>query len=192
MPCQHHDVVLSLGSNQGDRFAWLTRAREALEAWPEIRLLACSPVYETEPDGVPQAFALHRFLNQVVLVTTILAPEVFSNAVHAIEERLGRTRGAVPGSPRTIDIDIIAFGTLRSDAPELTLPHPRARLRRFVLQPLADLRPELVLPGDTRSVSDLLRSLPPGPAVRRCEYSDEDNNTPPRQPADKDDAQALL
>ena len=172
MPRQHHDAVLSLGSNQGDRLAWLTRAREALETWPEIRLLAGSPVYETEPDGVPQAFARHRFLNQVVLVATTLAPEAFSNAVHAIEERLGRTRGAVPGSPRTLDIDILSFDDLRLETPELTLPHHRARLRRFVLQPLADLRPEFVFPGDTRSVSDLLRALPPGPAVRRFDERD--------------------
>lgn len=167
MPRQHHDVVLSLGSNLGDRPAWLAQACAALKAWPDIRLLACSPVYETEPDGVPQAFAQHSFLNQVALVGTTLAPEAFSAAVHAIEERLGRTRGAGPGSPRTLDIDIIVFGPLRSDAPELTLPHPRARLRRFVLQPLADLLPDFVFPGDTQSVSDLLRALPPAPAVRR-------------------------
>jgi len=167
MPLQHQDVILSLGSNLGDRLAWLAQARAALNAWPDVRLLASSPVYETEPDGVPQAFALHSFLNQVVIVGTTLAPEMFSAGIHAIEDRLGRARGAVPGAPRTLDIDIIAFGALCSDAPELTLPHPRAKKRRFVLQPLADLRPDFVFPGDTQNVSDLLRALPPTPRVTR-------------------------
>lgn len=161
------EAVLSLGSNQGDRLAWLNRAVAALSAWPGIRLLERSPVYETDPVGAPPAFAGHRYLNQVVIVATTLAAEAFSDAVHAVESQLGRTRGAVPNLPRTIDIDIIAWGALRSGSPALTLPHPRARERRFVLQPLADLRPGYVLPGETRTVSDLLRALPEAPRVAR-------------------------
>ena len=160
--------MLSLGSNRGDRLAWLKRACEALAARPGFSLTACSPVYETEPVGVRPEFEGHLYLNQVVIVETALEPEAFSEAVHDIERQLGRTRvPATPNLPRTIDIDIVAFGELRSDLPALTLPHPRARTRRFVLQPLADLRPDYVLPGETRTVSELLSRLPEKPGVCR-------------------------
>ena len=161
------EAVLSLGSNQGDRLAWLNQAVAALSAWPGIRLLESSPVYETEPVDAPPAFAGQLYLNQVVIVATTLAAEAFSDAVHAVERQLGRTRGAVPNLPRTIDIDIITLGALRSGSPVLTLPHPRARERRFVLQPLADLRPGFILPGETLSVADRLRALPEVPRVTR-------------------------
>ena len=126
-------------------------------------------MYETEPVDVPHAFAGLFYLNAVVIVETTLAVKTFSDAVHAIEARLGRQRGAIPNLPRTIDIDIITFDALRVDSPTLALPHPRARERRFVLQPLADLRPGLVLPGERRSVADLLRALPEAPRVTRFE-----------------------
>ena len=161
------ESVLSLGSNQGDRPAWLARARDALDATPGIRVTACSPVYETEPVGVPEAFAQQHYLNQSVIIETALDAHSFSDTVHAIETRLGRTRGPLPNQPRTIDIDIITFGDQRSDAPGLTLPHPRARARRFVLQPLADLRPDMILPGESHTVAELLRALPPAPRVWR-------------------------
>ena len=154
------ESVLSLGSNQGDRLAWLLRARDALNALADVRVLECSPVYETDPVDVPDAFARQLYLNQVVIVETDLDVHSFSNAIHAIEDQLGRTRSPTPNLPRTIDIDIITFGDLRSDAPDLTLPHPRAHTRRFVLQPLADLRPDMILPGESLPVSALLRTLP--------------------------------
>ena len=161
------ESILSLGSNQGDRPAWLACARDALDATPGIRVTACSPVYETEPVDVPEAFAQQHYLNQVAIVETALDAHTFSDTIHAIENRLGRTRGPHPNTPRTIDIDIITLGDLRSDAPDLTLPHPRARIRRFVLQPLADLRPGMILPGESHTVADLLRALPPEPRVTR-------------------------
>lgn len=132
---------------------------------PGVALLARSPVYETEPVGVPAAVSGQLFLNCVVIIaTTLTAPEL-SAAIHAVEDRLGRTRGDTPNLPRTIDIDVITLGSLRSDDPQLLLPHPRASERRFVLQPLANLRPDLILPGDTQSVSERLRALPPSPRV---------------------------
>ena len=157
--------MLSLGSNQGDRLAWLARTGDALNAWPGIRVLESSRVYETEPVDVAPVFAGHLYLNRIVVVGTTLAADDFSRAIHAIEKRLGRTRGSVHNMPRTVDIDIITFGALRSNAPDLTLPHPRARERRFVLQPLAELRPDLILPGERLTVSDLLRALPEVPRV---------------------------
>lgn len=164
-----HEAILSLGSNQGDRLACLKRAGLELLSLPETRCVAISPVYETEPVGVPPEFAGQRFLNCVVIVETGLAPHDFSSDIHAIEERLGRTRGDTPNRPRTIDIDIVTFGDLCSASPALTLPHPRARERRFVLQPLADLRPDFVFPGDTKPVSALLSALPPDPRVSRID-----------------------
>ena len=155
------EAVLSLGSNLGDRPVWLARARDALAASAGIHITACSLVYETEPVDVSEAFAQQLYLNQAVIVETTLDARSFSDTVHAIETRLGRTRGPLPNQPRTVDIDIITFGGLRSDAPDLTLPHPRARTRRFVLQPLADLRPDMIFPGESLTVAELLRALPP-------------------------------
>lgn len=164
-----HEVILSLGSNHGDRLAWLKRAGLELLALPETRVVAFSPVYETEPVGVPEPYRSLRFLNCVVIVETGLSPDAFSDAVHAVEDRFGRTRTEAAGTPRVLDIDILSFGNMRSDASHLVLPHPRARERRFVLQPLADLRPGFIFPGETRSVEDLLRALPPEPRVWRYE-----------------------
>jgi 2-amino-4-hydroxy-6-hydroxymethyldihydropteridine diphosphokinase len=161
------EAILSLGSNQGDRLAWLKQAGLELLALPDTCCVAISPVYETAPVGVPAEFAEHHFLNCVVIVETALAPDAFSDAIHAVEDQLGRARGAAPNLPRTIDIDIIALGSLQLSSPTLTLPHPRARERRFVLQPLADLRPDFVFPGDTQTVSELLRALPLTPRATR-------------------------
>lgn len=160
-------MVLSLGSNQGDRLAWLARAVAELERLPDTRVTARSPVYETEPVGVAPQFANRLFLNCVAIVETATGPEAFSSAIHAIETRLGRIRGDQPNAPRTVDIDIVAFGDLVAQDPDLTLPHPRCRARRFVLQPLADLRPDYRLPGDSKTVAERLRSLPETPRVTR-------------------------
>ncbi len=116
---------------------------------------------------MPSEFAELHFLNCVVIVATRLTPGSFSTVIHAVEDRLGRMRSDTPNRPRTIDIDILAFDDLRCVSPLLTLPHPRAHDRRFVLQPLADLRPGFVFPGDTLTVSELLRTLPPEPRVKR-------------------------
>jgi len=158
-------AILSLGSNVGDRLDYLRRACAALDALPFTRVSAVSPVYETEPVDVSAPAAGHLFLNAVALAETELGTTDFSHAVHAIEDNLGRTRNGIPNLPRMIDIDIVAFGDLRSDAPDLTLPHPRAIGRRFVLQPLADLLPDCRLPGETRTVAEILRTLPITPRV---------------------------
>ena len=160
-----YEAILSLGSNEGDRLAWINRACDALAALSDTRLTARSPVYETEPVGVPQRFSSQLYLNGVVIVETSLAPAAFSDAIHAIEAGYGRLRGDMPNQPRTLDIDIISIDNLILDTPSLTLPHPRACSRRFVLQPLADLRPDYRLPGETKTVSDLLRTLPSRPCV---------------------------
>ena len=131
-------AVVSLGSNVGSRKRYLARALAALGALPETRLLDASGVIETEPVDVPAAFASLRFLNQAAVFETTLTPQAFSRAMHAIEDSLGRVR-TVRNGPRTIDIDLIVFGDVVMDTPELTLPHPRAHERDFVLAPLREL-----------------------------------------------------
>ncbi len=131
-------AVVALGSNVGARATYLKRALAALAKLPETRLVDMSAVRETDPVDVPPAFAAQKFLNQAAVFETTLAPLAFSRAMHAIEDRLGRVR-TVRNGPRTIDLDLILFGDVRLDTPELTLPHPRARERAFVLEPLNEL-----------------------------------------------------
>ena len=131
-------AVVSLGSNVEPRAEHLQRALAALSALPGTRLAASSSVIETEPVDVPPEFAEMRFLNQAAVFETTLEVHDFSRRMHAVEDALGRVR-TVRNGPRTIDLDLIDFGGLKLDEPELTLPHPRAHLRDFVLRPLAEL-----------------------------------------------------
>lgn len=131
-------AIVSLGSNIAPRDGFLARARAALAALPGTRLVASSSVLETEPVDVPAAFAAQRFLNQAVVCETDLAAADFARCLHAIEDDLGRVR-TVRNGPRTIDLDLIDFGGQVVETPDLTLPHPRARQRDFVMRPLAEL-----------------------------------------------------
>ena len=154
-------VILSLGSNIEPRKGYLDQAIQALAALSGTQHLRCSSVHETEPVGVPEAEAGLLFLNAVVVLETPLSPHAFSTAIHAIEDRLGRTRTGAHGAARTLDIDIIAFGDMLMNTPELTLPHPQAHHRAFVLQPLAELLPDYTLPGQKQTVTQLLDVLAP-------------------------------
>ena len=135
-------AVVSLGSNLGNRAANLRRALAALSRLPRTRLLDASAVVETEPLGVPRRFAGMKFLNQAAAFETELGPFDFSRAMHAVEDRMGRVR-TVRNGPRTIDIDLIDFGGVRMRSRELTLPHPRAVKRDFVMRPLRELGVEI-------------------------------------------------
>ena len=129
-------VILSLGSNIEPRMDYLDRAQNALCALPGTRFLASSGTDETEPVDVPAGFEEQRFLNRILVVETELQPMDFSRLMHRIEDDLGRVRGAVRNIPRTIDIDMIDYEGVTMDDPELTLPHPRAKEREFVMGPL--------------------------------------------------------
>ena len=131
-------AVVSLGSNIEPRGEYLRRALVALSAMPATRLAGASSVIETEPVDVPEEFAGMKFLNQVAVFETALDAHDFSRRMHLIEDALGRVR-TVRNGPRTIDIDLIDFGGLVVNTPELTLPHPRARQRGFVLEPMREL-----------------------------------------------------
>lgn len=131
-------VVVSLGSNIKPRTAYLEKARSALATMPCTHLVKASSIIETEPVGVPAEFTSMKFLNQVLLMRTSLTPHDFSLRMHAIEDDLGRIR-TVRNGPRTIDIDMIDYDGIVCMDPELTLPHPRAKERDFVMRPLAEL-----------------------------------------------------
>ena len=149
-------VGFSLGTNLGDRLATLERVCDYLsDLFGALRL---SQVYETEPVGCPEGSP--PYLNACVEVSTNMAPEAILRCCMEIEKDLGRTRSGEYGEPRTCDIDILYCGELICNRPELTLPHPRAHVREFVLRPLCDIDPLLVLPGQTLPVRDLLQSLP--------------------------------
>ncbi len=159
-------AVVALGSNVGARATYLKRALAALAALPETRLLDVSAVRETEPVDVPAEFAAQKFLNQAAVFETTLAPLAFSRAMHAVEDRLGRVR-TVRNGPRTIDLDLILFGDVRLDTSELTLPHPRAQERAFVLDPLNELgiRLPLVACGAERGGDGASETRSPVPSV---------------------------
>ncbi|WP_228979517.1 2-amino-4-hydroxy-6-hydroxymethyldihydropteridine diphosphokinase [Streptomyces sp. DH12] len=157
-------AVLSLGGNLGNRLENIQGAVDALEDTPGVRVKAVSPVYETEPWGV-EADSQPRYLNAVVVVKTTLPPVSLLERAHAVEEAFDRVRTQRWGA-RTIDVDIVAYADEVSDDPVLTLPHPRARERAFVLRPWLDVDPDAQLPGAGR-VSELLAGIgQEGVAVR--------------------------
>jgi 2-amino-4-hydroxy-6-hydroxymethyldihydropteridine diphosphokinase len=137
--------VVSLGSNKGDRLAKLQGALSSLNDTPDVWVTKVSPVYETEPVDAPEGS--EPFLNCVVLLDTTLSTHVLLERALAIESAFGRQRSDVRNAPRTLDVDLIVVGDRRADDETLTLPHPRAHERAFVLVPWHDLDPEAEIPG---------------------------------------------
>jgi len=160
------ETGLSLGSNLGDRLDNLRAARQRLGALPGVRLLAAAPVYETEPVGVKPEFRHLAFLNTVLILDSAWLPAEWRRRTALIEDELGRVRSADKFAPRLLDIDLLYVGDHSVDEGGLVIPHPRWMLRRFVLQPLADVRPDLLLPGATQTVRQTLENLPTGEAVK--------------------------
>ncbi|MFD3521851.1 2-amino-4-hydroxy-6-hydroxymethyldihydropteridine diphosphokinase [Streptomyces sp. NPDC058653] len=146
-------AVISLGSNLGNRLETLQGAIDALEDTPGLRVKAVSPVYETVPWGVEPG-SQPTYFNAVVVVKTTLPPSSLLERAQAVEEAFDRVRVERWG-PRTIDVDIVAYADVVSDDPVLTLPHPRAHQRAFVLVPWHDVEPEARLAG-RGTVSELL------------------------------------
>jgi 2-amino-4-hydroxy-6-hydroxymethyldihydropteridine diphosphokinase len=147
-------AFLSLGSNLGDREAHLLEALDRLEA-AGIHILRRSSIYETEPQDLP-----HQpwFLNIVVEVETELFPRLLLARAQAIELGMGRRREVSKG-PRPIDIDILLFGSFIIGTRELQVPHPRMSERRFVLEPLAELAPDLLHPVTGKTVREMLANV---------------------------------
>lgn len=148
-------AYVGLGANLGDREATIRRALELLGAEPGIEVVAVSTLRETEPVGYADQPA---FLNGAAALETDLSPRALLDRLLAVEQKLGRVRGAGPRfGPRTIDLDLLLYGAEVVDEPGLSVPHPRLAERRFALQPLYELDPGLSLP-DGRRVRDLLGS----------------------------------
>jgi 2-amino-4-hydroxy-6-hydroxymethyldihydropteridine diphosphokinase len=149
-------AALGLGSNLGDRRAHLDRAIEGLRARADVEVVAVSRFRKTEPVGGPAGQP--RYLNAVVLVETDLEPAALLAVAAELERAAGRVRTERWG-PRTLDVDVLLVGDRRVDAPGLTIPHPRLRERRFVLEPLAELAPDWVVPGGNETVEELFEGL---------------------------------
>ncbi len=154
-------AFIGLGANLGEREHYLVRALLRLER-EALLLSAVSPLYETSPvGGPPQGL----FLNSCASFETFLPPALLLRKMQAIETALGRERGERWG-PRTIDLDLLLYGSVIMRTPLLELPHPRLTGRDFVLRPLADIAPGLPVPGEGKTVRRLLEERPPAAGVR--------------------------
>ncbi len=136
-------AYLSMGTNKGDRNDNLEKTLRYLDSVPEIDIISISSIYETEPWGMIEQ---QLFLNIVILIDTVLDPESLLHACQQIENRIGRQR-LVHWGPREIDIDILLYDNLTIQTENLTIPHPFMEKREFVLAPLREIAPELILPS---------------------------------------------
>lgn len=151
---------IALGSNLGDRALNLRCAQNAIGRLPGVSLMSMAPAIETAPvDCPPDAPA---FLNTALEVETSLSPAALLARLHAIERSLGRPLAYPRNASRLIDLDLLYVGELILNTSELTLPHPRIAGRRFVLEPLAAIRPQLILPGQQKTVAEMLAGLDDG------------------------------
>lgn len=148
---------IALGSNIEPRLLNLQTARRRIFALHSGNVpVACSRVYETSPVDCPPG--TQPFLNAVLEITSDLPPEILHRRLQAIERDLGRPESHERNSPRTIDLDLLYCANLIHNSPTLTLPHPRIAQRQFVLMPLRDIRPSLVLPNFTQNIEQLSQS----------------------------------
>ncbi len=159
-------TAVALGSNLGNRLENLRAARRRIIELGGVQApVLSSGIYETDPiDCEPEA---SRFLNAVIEFNYEGDPVQLLEQLFRIEESLGRKRNHAKNISRSIDIDLLYCGNCQIDNERLQLPHPRMHLRKFVLEPLADIRPELILPGQARTVRELFSEIKePGEVVR--------------------------
>ncbi len=149
------NVFLSLGSNMGDKKAYLEKAITSLKNLPQTTLLGVSSFYQTVAWGKTDQ---DDFINAVCQLETCLGPHELLKQCQAIEQRLGRERHEHWG-PRTVDIDLLLYGSETIDTADLTVPHPYMTQRAFVLVPLIEIAPDLVFPNTKQTVATLLSDL---------------------------------
>ena len=159
-------AVVALGSNLGDSPAIVREATERLRGLAHSGFIASS-WWQSSPVDCPPGSP--PFINAVVLLTPLLGetPESLLDQLQSIEQEFGRRPKLVLNEPRPLDLDLIAFGMETRSTSRLTLPHPRAHLRRFVLEPLNEIAPVMVLPGQTKPVFELLAALQSDEHLRR-------------------------
>jgi len=153
-------AIVALGSNLGDSRQSILRAMERLQSFSDAPLLRSS-LWQTSPVDCPPGSPV--FVNAVVALAPQPreTPESLLAKLQTLEKEFGRKPKKVLNEPRPLDLDLIAFGNQTRAAKELTLPHPRAHQRRFVLQPLSEIAPNLILPGQAKTVAQLLAKLSP-------------------------------
>ena len=173
MSVQPLEVIayVALGSNLGDARKNVLQAIERLQAFSE-RPLHKSSLWKTTPVDCPPDSA--DFVNAVVALVPRAdeTPQSLLNKLQALEKEFGRAPKKVLNEPRPLDLDLIAFGDEQRATPELTLPHPRSHQRRFVLQPLAEIAPEIILPGQQKTIAQLLHELPRDDKLQKLSVSD--------------------
>lgn len=156
---------IALGANLGDPVPAFQEALRLMAKWSR-EPLTVSSLWHTPPVDCPPGSP--PFLNAVAGLSPHPeeTPETLLEKLLALERRFGRSPSSLRNAPRPLDLDLIAFGQQQRHGPHLTLPHPRAHLRRFVLQPLSELAPDLILPGQVLTVAQLLERLPPLPGMQ--------------------------
>jgi len=150
----------------GGRLHLLRQAKTLILLEPQVKFIDQSPVYETEPVGVKPEHKAMKFLNAVLIVESPYTAEEWLAKIKKIEQTLHRVRTEDRNAPRTMDVDILFSGDQVVDSDILKVPHARWADRRFVVQPLADVRPELVLPGTKNPVQKILAEMPDNDDVR--------------------------
>ena len=156
-------ACVGLGANLGDPQDQIRAALAALGGIPKTQLLQHSSLYKSAPIGNTKQ---PEFVNAVALIETALAPRALLEALLAIEQRYGRTRSTA-NAPRTLDLDLLLYGELTIDEPGLAVPHPRMHSRAFVLAPLAEIAPDIEIPGQG-AIGPLLAACA-GQAVERLD-----------------------
>lgn len=140
-------AYIGVGSNVGDRAGFCRAAVEALDASPGVSTRAVSSLYETSPIGGPPQ---RSFINLAVKVETDLEPRELLDACKLIEQKMGREPSDLRWGPRVVDLDILLYGSEKVSEPDLEIPHPRLKERRFALVPLLEIDPDLADPWETR------------------------------------------
>ena len=146
---------IGLGSNLGDRVQAIETAVEKIKALPDTRFIALSGLYETTPVGLDGGL----FLNAVAVIETLLEPGMLLEALLSMESAMGRTRKPGKAGSRVIDLDLLIYGNITVEEKRLTLPHPRMLRRRFVMEPLAEVAPDLRIPPEGTKASEIAADL---------------------------------